>query len=161
MAGDGRNRGGSRERSAGVIVFRASVERAREYLLLDYGKYWDFPKGHLEPGESDRDAALRELGEETGIGPGEIELIAGYQREVTYFYRASKRQSGRGAGGRAGSLIRKDVCFFLGRTTAAQVTISDEHVGYAFLPAAEAIGRLKFPTARELLRLAEELLASR
>lgn len=34
----------------------------------EYGGKWSFPKGHAEPGESLREAALRELWEETGVG---------------------------------------------------------------------------------------------
>ncbi len=30
---------------------------------------WQMPQGGIDPGEAPRDAALRELGEETGIGP--------------------------------------------------------------------------------------------
>ena len=42
------------ERSAGVIVFRLRG-RAKEaqFLLLDYGKYWEYPKGHVEKGEDE------------------------------------------------------------------------------------------------------------
>jgi mutator protein MutT len=38
-------------------------QRATPYL----GGYWDFPSGHGEPGESFRDAAIRELKEEVGL----------------------------------------------------------------------------------------------
>lgn len=119
----------------------------RTYLLLDYGKYWDFPKGHLERGEDDLTAALRELGEETGLD--DVTLVDGYSREISYYFRA------RGDGG----VVRKDVCFFLGRTATKAVRLSEEHVGYAFLPFDEALARVKYPTAKELLRQAERRLS--
>lgn len=55
------------ERAAGGLVFR-NTSRGLEVLMIHdaYGKI-TFPKGHLEPGESFEDAALREVEEETGI----------------------------------------------------------------------------------------------
>ena len=52
--------------SAGVVVTRR-VDYAPRYLLLRAYRYWDFPKGLVEPGESPRQAAQREVAEETGI----------------------------------------------------------------------------------------------
>ena len=55
------------EFSAGVILYR-QLKDSREYLLLHYpGGHFDFPKGHLEQDETEREAAYRELKEETGI----------------------------------------------------------------------------------------------
>lgn len=145
-----------RERSAGIIVFRIDDD-ARRYLLLDYGKYYEFPKGHLEPGEDDLTAALRELDEETGITS--VQLVEGYKREITYYYRAKRRQ--RAARMVPSGVVRKDVCFFLARTKEKKVRISDEHVGYVWLSYDKALARLKYPTAKELLTLAEAHLAQR
>ena len=68
-AGKSRGRQGEkmrREFSAGFILFR-QTSNGPLYLLLDYGKHWDYAKGHLEEGESAWQAAVRELREETGI----------------------------------------------------------------------------------------------
>lgn len=127
-----------------LVFHQPSVDSPRKYLLLDYGKYWDFPKGHVEKGESDQEAALRELMEETGIR--DCRLIAGYEREISYFFR-TKSQT-----------IHKTVVFFLGQTDTTDVTISDEHVGWVYEEADEALKRLKYPAARDLLRHAETLL---
>ncbi|MEX0607776.1 MAG: NUDIX domain-containing protein, partial [Halofilum sp. (in: g-proteobacteria)] len=54
------------ERSAGVVIVRF-VEREPRYLLLRAYRYWDFPKGRIEPGEDPLDAARREAFEETGL----------------------------------------------------------------------------------------------
>ena len=48
--------------SAGAIVFRNDT-----VLMIRVGSRWSFPKGHLEPGETARQAAVRETREETGI----------------------------------------------------------------------------------------------
>ena len=50
----------------------AAVLRGREVLLVERAKgalagYWSLPGGHIEPGETARSAALREVREETGV----------------------------------------------------------------------------------------------
>jgi 8-oxo-dGTP pyrophosphatase MutT (NUDIX family) len=134
----------STERSAGVILFREDGAR-RVFLLLDYGRYWDYPKGHVEKGEDDRGAALRELAEETGIT--DVEILPDFSFPITYFFRHPRK-----------GLVRKTVMFFLARTSTECVTISDEHVGHVWLPAAEAMKRLKYSTARKVFRAAREFL---
>ncbi len=52
--------------SAGVVPVRLSAEGPRILLLRAY-RHWDFPKGGVEAGEQPIDAAIREVGEETGI----------------------------------------------------------------------------------------------
>lgn len=137
------------ERSAGFVVFRQpSPDAPREYLLLDYGRHWDYAKGHVEQGEDDLTAAIRELREETGIR--DVEAIDGFKHTIEYFFR-SKRDG----------LIRKRVIFFLGRTSSADVTLSHEHVGFAFLPYEQAMKRLTYPSARKVLEAAEAFLATK
>ena len=53
-------------RAAGAVVFRRS-ERGIQLLLLRAYRNWDFPKGLVEPGENELDAAKREVHEETGL----------------------------------------------------------------------------------------------
>jgi 8-oxo-dGTP pyrophosphatase MutT (NUDIX family) len=55
------------ETSAGGIVFRMERGRPRYLLIRDSYHNWGFPKGHLEAGEAPETAALREVGEETGL----------------------------------------------------------------------------------------------
>jgi 8-oxo-dGTP pyrophosphatase MutT (NUDIX family) len=135
------------ERSAGVVVFRTlpNPPKTRLYLLLDYGRHWDYPKGHVERGETDQATAIRELKEETGIDAQTF--VPGFAREISYFFRHAKR-----------GLIRKTVIFFAAEVNSDTVVLSDEHVGYAFLPYEQARQRLTFASARELLREAEIFL---
>ena len=53
-------------RAAGAVVFRRT-ERGVRLLVLRAYKNWDFPKGLIEPGETELDAAKRETAEETGL----------------------------------------------------------------------------------------------
>ena len=60
-----------------IMVFSPDGERilfCRRTKEPFLGKY-NMPGGHIEPGETDEDAAYRELEEETGIGRGDISLL--------------------------------------------------------------------------------------
>ena len=58
---------GIRELSAGGLVYRQEDDGYYFVLILDaYGK-WTFPKGHVDDGEPEEKAAIREIGEETGL----------------------------------------------------------------------------------------------
>lgn len=139
------------ERSAGFLIFhrRGGQAEATEadvrFLLLDYGRHWDFAKGHVDAGETDFEAAVRELREETGIR--EIVPVPDFQREIVYFFRSARH-----------GLIRKTVIFFLAEVTKPDVILSEEHVGYDFLPLEPAVKRATFAAAKELLRAAHARL---
>lgn len=45
---------------------------------------WQMPQGGIDPGEAPHDTAIRELGEETGILPDHVELIAEAPGEFRY-----------------------------------------------------------------------------
>ena len=57
-----------REKSCGVLVLRQQEDELYVVLLRHrFGGHWSFPKGHVEAGESERQTALREVREETGL----------------------------------------------------------------------------------------------
>lgn len=53
-----------RSESAGGVVLNNKQEVA---LVLNGPGYWGLPKGHIDPGESPLQAAIREIAEETGL----------------------------------------------------------------------------------------------
>jgi 8-oxo-dGTP pyrophosphatase MutT (NUDIX family) len=135
-----------REFSAGFILMR-KTPAGPVYLLLDYGKHWDYPKGHLEEGETAWQAAVRELREETGIR--QVDRVTRFQRDMHYFFVSSKKGP-----------ITKTVTYFLGETRTLEVVVSDEHSGYAWLAYEDAMQRLTYENAREMLRAAHEALTN-
>jgi len=141
------------ERSAGFVIFvqdgadSGQAEASIEFLLLNYGRHWDFPKGHVEAGEDDLAAAERELREETGLT--ESHRIGGYRQEITYYFRHKRY-----------GIVRKTVVFFLARVSSRDVVLSEEHTDFVFLPFEQAVKRLTFPTARQVLRTAWEKLTA-
>ena len=76
-----------RFRSAGIVVVRRTTEGCR-YLLLRCYSYWDFPKGLVERGEAQIEAARREVAEEAGIT--ELDFCWGYDYRETGPYGRGK-----------------------------------------------------------------------
>ena len=79
---------------AGGIVVRA-IGGQREYLIVEAARnpgVWVLPKGHIEPGETQETAAIREVEEEAGvraviIAPaGESEYAVNGKRVLTIFF---------------------------------------------------------------------------
>jgi 8-oxo-dGTP pyrophosphatase MutT (NUDIX family) len=69
-----------------AAVAFARAERGLRFLVVRTkgGKRWTFPKGHVEPGESERDAAERELREEAGVrGTADKTPFATYRYPAT------------------------------------------------------------------------------
>jgi len=133
-----------KEKSCGAIIFKRQKEGIK-YLLLHYeAVHWDFPKGHQEKNEKEEITAARETKEETGIE--DIEFADGFREVMAYFYK------------RGGETIHKEVVFFLAQSAAEEVTISKEHIGYAWLCYENAHKKLTFNNAKEVLRKADEFL---
>jgi len=55
-------------RSAGIVPYRHGPNGVEFLLLFNlFFEQWQFPRGGVEPGESDLECAVREFGEETGM----------------------------------------------------------------------------------------------
>jgi len=119
------------EKSAGAIVFRREKDGAIKYLLLKHrADYWNFPKGIIEKGEGLKEAALREIREETGLK--EVELIPGFKETVRYFFKVKyDYQVARGF--KIGQMTLKFVTYFLAESKSKEIKISLEHQDYAWL----------------------------
>lgn len=136
------------ERSAGAVVFYQEGTAEPEFLLLHYtAGHWDFPKGNIEIGENEKQAATREIREETGIA--DVEFLDGFRMKIEYNYRHSKR------------LVQKEVALFLARTRTRQVTLSHEHIGFAWRKFDDAMQQLTYCNARNLLSAVKDHLQQR
>ena len=137
------------ESSAGFVVFKLE-DHTPLYLILHYEEgHWDFPKGHIEPGESELEAALRELKEETSLS---VDVIEGFEHRFSYVFKAKYA---------AGATTKKEVVFFLGKALSGDVKLSEEHLAYEWLPFEEALKKLTYENAKELLRKAHNYITSR
>ena len=130
------------ETSAGAVVFYRGVQI--EYLLL-YSNFWGFPKGHVEAGEDERTAALREIEEESGVP---VTLLDGFRYVENYKYA------------RRGQLNPKQAIYFLAQAQTQAARLSSEHTELIWLPYDQALARLQFDDLRGMLRAADEFLRS-
>jgi len=133
------------EISAGIILF--SNNKKRKFLLLNYpSKHWDFVKGKMEEGETFHETALRETNEETGIK--DVEFLDGFKEEIEYYFRANNQD------------IHKRVIFFLGKTETTNIILSHEHLDFIWLDFDNALNKITYENARNLLRRSEEFLGN-
>lgn len=141
-----------REKSAGIIIFRFHPTDGLQYLVLYHrGSYWNFPKGKVDEGESEGEAARRELQEEAGID--RVELIEGWRQQTQFFFKEERNGKK--------EFIKKDFILYLARaTTNTQVKISREHNGYGWLDFKTACKYLRFKNLKEILAEADSYIRS-
>ncbi|MBI4569637.1 MAG: NUDIX domain-containing protein [Planctomycetes bacterium] len=139
------------EVSAGYVLFRrggAGGEPA--FLLLQNARHhtWGVPKGHLEPGEGERQGADRELLEETGLRAADARVVEGLRQVMEY--DLPHRSGGGGGGG--GRRRRKRVVLFAAEVGALEPRISDEHSAWRWVSLAEAAELISFEDLLAALR---------
>ena len=103
----------------GVIVVRG--DPIESFLLLTRPGQYDIPKGHIDPGESEVECALRELQEETAITPRDIELDTRFRYTATVDVESRKFNY---------EVVRKFLVIFLGRLRRDVPIVPTEHSGY-------------------------------
>ncbi len=134
------------EKSCGLVVYNRKIQGKIVFLLLHYPEgHWEFPKGHVEVDENEKQTALRELQEETGIE--KVHIIDGFKETMRYRFA------------RKGDIVEKTVTFFLARADDAKITLSHEHQAYKWLPFNEAFQTVTFENARNILKKAKQFLA--
>jgi 8-oxo-dGTP pyrophosphatase MutT (NUDIX family) len=137
-----------RHRSAGIIVFRRDRDGCLFLLILSRltkRPLWEFPKGGVDEGETVREAALRELFEETGINESEVRLIPEFERTEDYRFTSGRSERR--------SLIHKQVTYYLAETDKADIVLSvKESSEFAWLTLPEAMKRLRYKERRKLLQ---------
>jgi 8-oxo-dGTP pyrophosphatase MutT (NUDIX family) len=140
---------GSRsEVSAGGVVYRReeeSIEIALAARRTRRGDLaWGLAKGAIEPGETEEQAAVREVLEETGLEV-DVESDLG---DIRYFYVWD------------GVRVRKRVHFFLMRMTGGDVQDHDtEMEDVRWFPLPSAVKRAAYQGEREVIERAVERLA--
>jgi 8-oxo-dGTP pyrophosphatase MutT (NUDIX family) len=124
-------------RAAGGVVVRHRDDGV-EILLVHRPAYddWSFPKGKCEEGESEEDAAVREVEEEAG-------LRCRLERELA----TTRYRDGRGR--------PKTVRYWLMAPVGGQLAAANEVDDARFVPVNEARALLTYPRDRELVDLVD------
>ncbi|MBR4295393.1 MAG: NUDIX domain-containing protein [Clostridia bacterium] len=133
------------EKSCGAIVLRKDTkDPSRRFLLVirqhSHGPI-TFPKGHVEPGESEIETAEREVFEETAV---RIKINCGFRETV--YYRPNPE-------------VLKEVVYFLAETDDIMTVPQKGEIAEAFWVDAEKAGKIiAFRNDRRLLDKALEYI---
>ncbi len=134
------------ETSAGGLVVDNRLSTAALIGRLDRrGRMlWSLPKGHIEPGETAEQAAVREIEEETGI----LGTIIAPLGTIDFWFVAEDRR------------VHKTVHHFLLRAKGGELSDADVEVAeVAWVPLGDLEARLAYADERRLVRRATDLLA--
>jgi 8-oxo-dGTP pyrophosphatase MutT (NUDIX family) len=137
-----------REFSAGGLVLRRM--RGRPYIAavrVKDGTLLALPKGHIEPGESGAETAVREVREETGLDGRLVEKLD----DIRYWYT------------RDGARVLKVVSFFLlaYRSGSLRDYQREEVDGAEWIPLEEAPERLAYRGEQQMARAALSKVADK
>ena len=134
--------------SAGGLVLDRAAPDASAALIgrLDRrGRLlWSLPKGHIEPGETEPEAAVREVEEETGIHG----VVLGPLGTIDFWFVAS------------GQRIHKTVHHYLLLADRGELSDADVEVSeVAWVPLTDVAAKLAYADERRLVGKVPSLLA--
>ena len=133
------------EVSAGGLVLRRRVGSGFDVLLIGRGepRVWSLPKGHVEANETNEEAALREVREETGCYGEILEKLS----EIAYWFYINQRKH------------KKSVHFYLMRYLSGDTADHDHEADEAaWFEIGTAKKALKYVNEKRLIDLALENL---
>ncbi len=110
------------EYASGFLVFRRRPQL--EFLLMKHPNRWDLPKGRLDFGETKREAAARELFEETGIPADAYWVDPGFEYSSQYWVKYTKQQEAK----------LKELSIYLCVLLREVDLVLTEHVGFEWFP---------------------------
>ena len=130
------------EKSCGAVVFTRISGEIRYVLAQSKAGHYGFPKGHVEPGETEEETALREIFEEVRLRPV---LLDGFREVTEYTVPAFD--------------VRKKVVFFLGFYKDQEITAQESELRQAVsVPYEAAMALLEHEDSRKILTDADNFL---
>ena len=123
------------EKSCGAVIFRKAEDWNVLLIRHAKGRHISFPKGHVEPGETESQTAEREIREETGLS---VRVDRRFRAENRYNIRPD---------------TQKLVVIFAAVTDTEAITPQPEEIAEAFwLPVDQAAARLTYERDRKIMR---------
>lgn len=135
------------QRSAGGVAYRDG-DSGREMVVIkttEEGR-WQLPKGIIDPGETEEQAALREVREEAGINCERVELIDTIEYWFVASYDGPRKR------------YHKKVSFFLMKYLSGDVADHDHEVTEArWVPFDDALRLLAFKNEKDVVEKARQM----
>lgn len=137
-----------REISCGIIPFLRERTDFKFLIIKQQIGNWCFPKGHIEPWETELETAQREFQEELGIMPEKLFVEHRYQEHYTF--------------SQEGEEIDKTVIYFLGELSSQsveEIVLQESEVAEFFIGTyEEALARLTHNDPKVILKNVYEKL---
>ncbi|GAC1386379.1 MAG: hypothetical protein NVS1B7_5220 [Candidatus Saccharimonadales bacterium] len=133
-----------REPTAGGIIFRRNQKNNKDVeilLIQDAKNRWTIQKGHIEEGESSKQTAEREIGEETGLQ--EMKVL-NWLGKINFRYRRQQ------------SLVLMTTEIFLVKALGDTDNLKPEDWmnGIKWFPATEALDKIEYEDIGKIILLA-------
>lgn len=138
------------EFSAGGIVYHRVEERFEIAFIKDQKNKWTFAKGHIEPGETNSEAARREVEEEMGLHHLKEKEFLG---AIDFWFKDQYNTPG--------ALIKKRVYYFLFENQDAetgQPQTAEQISEVKWVPIETAADVLEYINTKKVLKKAIEIL---
>lgn len=132
-----------REVTAGGIIFRHGKKPGEiEFLLIQDAKNrWTIPKGHMEEGESSKETARREIGEETGLT--EVDVL-NWLGKINFRYRRQQSLV----------LISQDIFLVRARGDTDKLVAEDWMNDIRWFKSSEALDKIEYEDIGKLMLVA-------
>lgn len=88
---------------------------------MKHPKRWDLPKGHVDEGETNRECALRELQEETGIALEHLRIDDGFKYKDRYIVESKRGKK------------KKTLIIYLAELIEEVEIVPTEHEGFEWV----------------------------
>jgi 8-oxo-dGTP pyrophosphatase MutT (NUDIX family) len=136
-----------KEESFGIIPLRKASAGWEVFLIQhNRSRYWGFPKGHGEEGETPAQSALRELKEETNLEV--VHYLQEEPLEEQYTFRIEGRK------------VFKKVYYFIAEVEGEVILQKDEVQNGIWIPFPEAFDKVTHVEGKTIIAQVGKILAN-